>query len=196
MGFLQGIFPLHYSVHLTDEGYSESGRLKIAVHPEESFDFLVSRIIAFAHCRPLKAVFSAGLSDVKQPALWAFDEIEQLTAWIDIGDPDEKRIKAARNADRGVEVRHYFFEEEQIRKYCSFMRGSRENWVARIRYFLIDPELLSAFAEDAPTTVRDSNWELVFSDGSLFIEKDGASLYGGLTEIDMWQLFQKSIQNQ
>ncbi|MBK1713898.1 YaeQ family protein [Rubrivivax gelatinosus] len=80
--------------------------LTLALHPSETEERLMVRLLAFA----LQAgagdsadnlQFTRGLSDSDEPALWQRDLDGRLRHWIEIGQTDERRLaKACGRADR------------------------------------------------------------------------------------------------
>lgn len=80
--------------------------LTLARHPSETDERLMVRLLAFAlqvphdtHGGALQ--FTRGLSDVDEPALWQHDLSGQLLHWVEVGQPDERRlIKASGRAER------------------------------------------------------------------------------------------------
>ncbi|MDT7834592.1 YaeQ family protein [Aquabacterium sp. OR-4] len=82
--------------------------LTLALHPSETEERLMVRVLAFALNLPADDLngtlqFARGLSDTDEPDLWHKDLSEQLLQWIEVGQPDERRLsKACGRADRVV----------------------------------------------------------------------------------------------
>lgn len=80
--------------------------LTIARHPSETDERMMIRVLAFALNTPAddlrgRLEFSKGLADVDEPDLWQIDLTGQVVHWIDLGQPDERRmLKAHGRADR------------------------------------------------------------------------------------------------
>ncbi|MDO9360232.1 MAG: YaeQ family protein [Polaromonas sp.] len=78
----------------------------IARHPSETDERMMIRLLAFALNVPSddkrgKLEFAKDLWDVDEPALWHKDYTEAILHWIDVGQPDDKRLmKAAGRAER------------------------------------------------------------------------------------------------
>ena len=84
----------------------------IARHPSEADERMMIRLLAFALNVPAddkkgKLDFAKDLWDVDEPALWHKDYTEQILHWIDVGQPDDKRLMRA--AGRGQRVSVYSF---------------------------------------------------------------------------------------
>jgi len=80
--------------------------LTIARHPSETDERMLIRVLAFALNVPASndngtLELAKSLWDVDEPDLWQKDLTGQITHWIDVGQPDEKRLmKASGRAGR------------------------------------------------------------------------------------------------
>ena len=79
--------------------------LTLARHPSETEERLMVRLLAFAlnvpHDTEHGALqFARGLSDADEPDLWQHDLTGQLVQWIEVGQPDERRLAGHRGARR------------------------------------------------------------------------------------------------
>lgn len=86
--------------------------LTIARHPSETDERMMQRVLAFAMHLPAddlqgKLEFSKGLSDVDEPELWQRDLTGEVVHWIDLGQPDERRIRQACGKAQRVTVISY-----------------------------------------------------------------------------------------
>jgi len=77
--------------------------LTLARHPSETDERLMVRLLAFARHADPALVFTRGLAEADEPDLWKKDLTGQIELWIEIGQPDEKRIlKACGRSDQVV----------------------------------------------------------------------------------------------
>jgi|SRR5690554_6681382 len=75
--------------------YYATHALTIALHPSETEERAMVRVLAFAlHASPSLS-FTRGISTEDEPDLWDKDLTEHITTWIDLGQPEEKRIRKA-----------------------------------------------------------------------------------------------------
>lgn len=85
--------------------YGDHG-VTIARHPSETDERMMVRLLAFALQAPADndhgaLDFAKDLWDTDEPALWQKDLTGQIVQWIDVGQPDDKRImKASPRAER------------------------------------------------------------------------------------------------
>ncbi len=78
-----------------DRNYYRDHVLTIARHPSETDERMMIRILAFALHANEALVFGKGLSDEDEPDLWQKDLTGSIQTWIDVGQPDDKRIRRA-----------------------------------------------------------------------------------------------------
>ncbi|NIJ69768.1 YaeQ family protein [Xanthomonas sp. 60] len=90
-----------------DRGYYASHNLTLAQHPSETDERLMVRLLAFALNAEERLEFGRGLSTDDEPDLWEHDYTGDILRWIDLGHPDESRIRKASNRSRSVQVVTY-----------------------------------------------------------------------------------------
>lgn len=78
-----------------DRHYYGDHSLTIARHPSETDERMMVRIAAFALFASERLEFCKGLSDTDEPDLWQKDLTGQIETWIEVGQPDERRIAKA-----------------------------------------------------------------------------------------------------
>ena len=81
--------------------------LTLAQHPSETDQRLMVRLIAFALYASDRLEFGKGLSNEEDPDLWRRDYTGDIELWIDLGQPDESRIRKACGRARQVIVVNY-----------------------------------------------------------------------------------------
>jgi len=87
--------------------YGDHG-VTIARHPSETDERMMIRLLAFALNVPASndhgaLDFAKDLWDTDEPSLWQKDLTGQIMQWIEVGQPDDKRLmKASPRAERVV----------------------------------------------------------------------------------------------
>ena len=105
MALKSTIYKADLQVSDMDRNYYQEHSLTMARHPSETDERLMVRLLVFACYASEELVFSKGLSDVDEPDIWAKDLTDRIKLWIDLGQPDEKRIlKACGRADQALVV--------------------------------------------------------------------------------------------
>ncbi|MCR6686696.1 YaeQ family protein [Pseudoxanthomonas sp.] len=81
--------------------------LTLAQHPSETEERLMVRLLAFALHADERLEFGRGLSTDEDPDLWQRDYGGEVERWIELGQPDESRIRKACGRSRQVTVVNY-----------------------------------------------------------------------------------------
>lgn len=74
-----------------------SHALTLACHPSETEERLMIRVLAFALFASDTLAFTRGISTDDEPDLWDKDLTGQITHWIELGTPEEARIRKGCN---------------------------------------------------------------------------------------------------
>jgi uncharacterized protein YaeQ len=86
-----------------DRNYYQEHGLTIARHPSETDERVMVRLLAFALHADAALMFTKGLFDVDEPDLWRKDLTGAIDLWIEVGQPDEKRLlKACGRAEKVI----------------------------------------------------------------------------------------------
>ena len=94
-----------------DRHYYESHELTVAQHPSETdFRFMI-RLIAFMINASEQLSFTKGISSDDEPDLWEKSLTDEIELWVDLGQPDEKRIRKA--CGRAKQVIIYTYHEKK-----------------------------------------------------------------------------------
>jgi len=89
------IFKADLQIADMDRHYYGNHALTIARHPSETDERMMVRLLAFALHAHEALVFGKGLSADDEPDLWQKDLTGAIDLWIEVGQPDEKRILKA-----------------------------------------------------------------------------------------------------
>src|ERR1700733_15724227 len=91
----------------SDRNVYESLELRLARHPSETADYLLTRVLAYCLEYTEGIAFSRGLSEPDEPAIAVRDLTGALRSWIEVGSPDAARLhKASKSAPRVVVYTH------------------------------------------------------------------------------------------
>ena len=101
------VHKLELSIADLDRSYYQTHTLTLVRHPSETEERMMLRVLAFALNADEALGFGKGLSTDDEPDLWQRDLTGAVTRWIDIGWPDDKRVRRA--AGRSPSVLVYTF---------------------------------------------------------------------------------------
>ncbi|MBJ6136051.1 YaeQ family protein [Marinobacter litoralis] len=85
-----------------DNHYYGDHHLTIARHPSETDERMMIRLLAFALNANDTLEFTKGLSSDDEPELWQKSLSDEIELWIELGLPDEDRIRKACNRSQKV----------------------------------------------------------------------------------------------
>jgi uncharacterized protein YaeQ len=95
MALKSTIFKAALSIADIDRGYYRDHVLTIARHPSETDERMMVRLLAFAVHAHDALTFAGGLSTDNEPDLWRRDLTGAVERWIEIGLPDERKVRRA-----------------------------------------------------------------------------------------------------
>ena len=95
-----------------DRGHYMGYDLTIALHPSETEERMMVRLLAFALLADEKSgyeqlAFSKGISTEDEPDLWQKSLADEILLWVELGQPDEKRLRKACGRGQQVVVVNY-----------------------------------------------------------------------------------------
>ncbi len=86
------IYKAELSIADMDRNYYGTHLLTLARHPSETDERMMVRVLAFAIHASDTLTFTKGMFDVEEPDLWQKDLTDAIELWIEIGQPEERRI--------------------------------------------------------------------------------------------------------
>ncbi|MBE9536871.1 MAG: YaeQ family protein [Proteobacteria bacterium] len=165
-----------------DRGYYEDLSLTIARHPSETDERMMVRILAFALHATKGLKFTEGISSKEdEPDIWLKDLSGDIELWIDVGLPDEKRIKKACNRAKHVYV--YPYGGRIVQSWWQPMAG-RLSKHKNLNVIALPQEATKSLLEMAgrsmslQCTVQDGQVWMSDSENNLLLEPE--RLYGGI----------------
>lgn len=101
------IFKVNLQISDIDRAYYKDLALTIAQHPSETDERTMVRLLAFALHASEGLKFTEGISAEDEPDIWRKNLSGEIEIWIDVGLPDERRIRKACNRAKQVYVYAY-----------------------------------------------------------------------------------------
>ncbi|NVJ66646.1 MAG: YaeQ family protein [Gammaproteobacteria bacterium] len=90
-----------------DTHYYNELNLTIAQHPSESDKRMMVRLVAYILNVQERLEFTKGLSEEGEPEIWAKNYTDDIELWIELGRPDEARLRKASHKSKQVIVYTY-----------------------------------------------------------------------------------------
>jgi uncharacterized protein YaeQ len=155
----------------SDRHVYESLALRVARHPSESEEYLVTRVLAYALEHTEGIAFSRGLSEPDEPAIAVRDLTGALRVWIDVGLPDADRLHRASKAAARVAV----YPHREPTLLLDRLGGARIHRADALEVQAIDRALLAALAARLE---RRMAFTLSVSDRCLYLSLGRKTLIG------------------
>jgi len=89
------IFKVNLQIADMDRSYFADHFLTLARHPSETDERMMVRLLAFARHAHERLNFTKGLCIDEEPDLWMKSMTNEIDLWIDVGLPDERRVRKA-----------------------------------------------------------------------------------------------------
>ncbi len=95
MALKSTVFKAELQLSDLDRNHYHNYHLTLARHPSETDRRMMVRLLAFVMNANERLEFTKGLSTGEEPDLWQRSLSGDVELWIDLGQPDEKRIRQA-----------------------------------------------------------------------------------------------------
>ena len=95
MALTATIFKVNLQIADMDRNYYAEHQLTLARHPSETDERMMVRLLAFARHADEHLSFTKGLCADEEPDLWQKTLTNEIQLWIDVGLPDERRVRKA-----------------------------------------------------------------------------------------------------
>ncbi|MEU4312355.1 YaeQ family protein [Nocardia sp. NPDC024068] len=153
-----------------DRGVYEEFDLRLARHPSETAEFLITRLLAYCLEYEEGITFSdGGVSSTGEPAVLVRDLTGRITAWIEVGAPDADRVHRGSKLAGRVAV----YTHRDPAKVLAPLSGKRIHHAETIPLRAFD----RAFIEAAAATLERRNTAGVsITEGQLYLEINGTTL--------------------
>lgn len=159
-----------------DRNVYETLDLRVALHPSEAVDYMLTRVLAYCleYCEGIS--FSKGLADSNEPAVWAHDRTGKMVLWADIGSPTAERLhRATKLAERVVVYTH---KDVDIVKHNLGRLPTHR--VRDVPLRIVDWRFLTAFEAALARRVTCS---LTITEGQVYLDVNGEALQTTVEEV-------------
>ncbi|HUF93298.1 MAG TPA: YaeQ family protein [Candidatus Limnocylindria bacterium] len=156
-----------------DRGVYETLALRVARHPSETEESLVTRVLAYCLEYAEGLGFSRGLAEPDEPALAVRDLTGAIAVWIDVGAPDAARMHRASKAAPRVVVYTHRDPKSVARQWA----GERIHRGAALELYHVDHALLAALVARLQ---RRMVFALSVSGGHLYVTIGGDVVDGAV----------------
>ncbi|PTU32945.1 YaeQ family protein [Stenotrophobium rhamnosiphilum] len=134
----------NFSVQLSDidRNVYETLELRIARHPSETAEYLLTRLLAYCLEYQEGVVLSEGIASTDEPAVMVRDLTGRITAWIEVGTPDPERLhRGSKLAGRAA-----VYIQRDPTQYLAQLAGHKVHRAAEIPIYSFGREFIPAVA--------------------------------------------------
>ena len=164
------IFKAVLNIADLDRGVYLDANLTLARHPSETDLRLVVRLLAWALNAHDDFVFTKGLCADDEPELWLKNLHGGIEHWIDVGLPDERRLK--KGCNRSEQVTLYTYAGRAVDLWWQ-QNQALLNRQDNLRIVDFSEEELAPLVDLAE---RNMQWQVTISEGQVFINSGDVNL--------------------
>ncbi|MEI2266193.1 YaeQ family protein [Erwinia sp. CGal63] len=139
--------------------------LTLARHPSETEERLMLRLLAWLVNAHERLTFTRGLSAEDEPEIWLMNDHNGIDVWIELGLPDERRLKKACSRAAQVYLYTYNARAAQIWRQQNQTKLQQENLTVRF----LDDEQLKALTQLAS---RSMTLQATIQDGIIWLSNE------------------------
>ena len=148
--------------------------LTIARHPSETDERMLLRVLAYALNVPADDERGAlelakSLWDPDEPDLWQRDLTGEIVQWIELGQPDDRRLAKAAGRSEAVTVYSY---ASSTPIWWSGLAGKLVR-APKVAVWQIEPEAVEALAG---LVERSMSWQVSVQDGTVWVSDASRSV--------------------
>ena len=149
-----------------DRHYYQSHDLTVAQHPSETDFRFMMRLVAFMVNASESLSFTKGIDSDDEPDLWQKSLTDEIELWIDLGQPDEKRIRKA--CGRAKQVIIYTYHERKAKVWWEQQQQKCQRF-SNLSVFHINAEGLDSMAQ------RSMQLQCNIQDGEIYLNDDNSN---------------------
>lgn len=146
----------------SDRAVYQTLNLRVAQHPSETPDYLLTRVIAYCFEHAEGIAFSKGLSDPDDPAIAVRDLTGALQVWVDIGLPEPERLHRASKAAPRVAV----YTHKDPAQWIGKLAAARIHRAEKLEIFALDRAWLAGLVG---ALERRMQFSLARSEGEIYL---------------------------
>jgi uncharacterized protein YaeQ len=161
-----------------DRGVERQEAVIIGMHPSETPEHLMLRVLAWCLLTEERLEFGPGLSTPDSPDLWTHDLTGVLTCWIECGSADVEALRKIVQKNSQAQVHAVFGDLRRRDELRDAIAASGRKGLDRIQLWMIDEQLVRALAARHE---RRQRWSVTVVGDHFYIDADGTSFDGEVT---------------
>ena len=158
-----------------DRGVYQSLALRLARHPSETAEFMLTRLLAYCLEYEEGIEFTEGVSAGDDPAVLIRDMTGRVTAWIEVGMPDASRLhRGSKLAGRAAVYTH-----RSITKVLEVLNGKQVHRAAEIPVYAFGAGFVD---EVAAVLQRRDKVSVSITERQLYLDVSGRTFHTAIIE--------------
>ena len=156
-----------------DRNHFQNYALTLACHPSETDIRMMVRLLVFALNADNDLLYSKGISTDNEPDLWQKNLVDEILLWIDLGQPDEKRLRKA--CGRAEQVIIYTYQNRSAEIWWSQIQDTVQRF-ENLKVFSFNDKSIDSLQQlvnrnmQLQCTIQDSECWLTDGKSSAHIE--------------------------
>ena len=151
-----------------DRGVYADYELRVARHPSETAEYMLSRVLAYGLEYEEGIAFTEGVAAVDEPALLVRDLTGLIKAWIEVGAPDAERLhRGSKQAARAAVYTH-----RDAGPYLALLAGKKIHRAADIPIHELGREFMQ---QAAAVLTRRNTLSLSVTERQMYLDLNGQS---------------------
>ena len=156
------IYKFNIAISDFNRNHYDAVSLTVALHPSETLERMMARVMAYCLNAQDNISFTKGLAMVEDPDIWVKTLDDQITLWIDMGEPSPDRIK--KSSRLAPTVKAYSFNSKSNTWWEQ--TKSKVQAFKNVQFYQFDWQQMQQLATFAERTM---DWSLSISGDSLYI---------------------------
>jgi uncharacterized protein YaeQ len=160
----QGATVYGFNIQLanSDRGVYQPLDLRVARHPSETEEHLLTRVLAYCFEYTEGIAFSNGLFEPDEPTIAIRDLTGALRVWIDVGSPEAARLHRAAKAAARVVI----YSHKDAAQLAARLAAERIHRIEQLELYALDRVWL---AELVPCLARRTAFSLTIAEQHVYV---------------------------
>ena len=175
MALTATIYNLDTELANVDRGVYATFRLKLARQPSETLEYMLTRYLAYCLEHTEGIALTEGIAAGDQPAVLVRDLTGRVTAWIEVGTPDARRLhRGSKLAGRAAVYTH-----RNVAQVLAELDGKGIHRASEIPVYEFGRGFIDAIAAVVP---RRAAVTVTISERHLYLDLDGQTFDTAVVE--------------
>lgn len=160
-----------------DRNHYQNYALTVARHPSETDTRMMVRLLAFALNASTELKFTKGISTDDEPDIWEKNLTDDILLWVELGQPDEKRLRKA--CGRAENVIIYTYQQRSAELWWKQFELTSQRF-DNLKIYSIDEECCKSLTQ---LVNRNMQLQCTIQDGECWMTDGNTSIHVMLSQL-------------